>query len=265
MKKITFTALTFILFIGVLSSQTNSTGVINLSNTPGLEYSAQIDITASEVKLTLTGPADRWLGLGLGVNSMTSGEDVVVYSGGTSTNTLGTISDRTFNGINVTPSLDGAMQNWNLITNDITTQAGDRILVATRGLNTGVDNDYVFSLTDTSINLVWARGNGTLSLSNHGGSNRGITSTGFTLGISDFVLNEFKISPNPVSTVFKVELPDTVENANVGIYDVLGKQLYSGEISKLISKIDVTDFSNGIYLVRVSNGNSSQTKRIIKQ
>ena len=265
MKKITLTLLSFILFIGILSSQTNSTGVINLSSTTGLEYTAQIDITATEVTLTLVGPADRWLGIGFGVSSMTSGEDVVLYTGGSSTNTSGTLTDRTFNGIGVAPSLDPVTQNWSLITNDITTQAGDRILVATRSLNTGVDNDYVFSLTDTSINLVWARGNNTLNLSNHTGGNRGITSSGFTLGVDDFNLREFKISPNPVSTSFDIELPDTVENANVEIYDVLGKQLFSGEISKLNSKIDVTEFSNGIYLVRVSNGKSSQTKRIIKQ
>ena len=265
MKKITFTVFSLLLFGGTLISQTNSTDVVTLSTTSGLEYSAQIDVTASEVKLTLTGPSDRWLGLGLGVNSMTSGEDVVVYTGGTSTNTLGTLSDRTFNGIGSTPSLDGTMQNWNLIKNDITTQSGYRILEATRVLNTGVDNDYVFSLSDLSINLVWARGNGTLSLSNHGGSNRGITSAGFTLGISEYVLNDFKISPNPVSDMFSIDLPNQVETATVQLYDVLGKQLFINEISKLNSIVNVRNLNSGIYLVRVSSDGSSQTKRIIKQ
>ncbi|WNH07873.1 hypothetical protein [Thalassobellus suaedae] len=52
MKKINL--ILFILTIGMISySQTSSTGVINLSSTTGLEYTAQIDITSSEVTLTL--------------------------------------------------------------------------------------------------------------------------------------------------------------------------------------------------------------------
>ncbi len=265
MKKITLTIFSLILFGGTLFSQTNTTGPIEFVPLP-LAYGAQIDITSTEVTLTLVGPADRWMGVGFDVSSMTGGEDVVIYSGGSSTDTAGTLTDRTFNGIGVIPSLDANQQDWNLITNDITTQAGARILVATRVLNTGVDNDHVFSLSDTSINLVWARGNGTLSLGNHGGSNRGIEpAIGFTLGVEDFDLSEFKISPNPVSTEFNIELPSAISNATIEVFDVLGKTIYSSEISRFNSVISVSNWNNGIYLVRVSSDNASHTKRIIKQ
>ena len=258
MKKITLTFFSLLLFGGTLFSQTNSTGQVFLSFTTGLEMGVQIDVTATEVTLYLGGPVDRWLGIGFGVNSMTSGGDVVVFDG---TN----LTDRTFGGIGVMPSLD-SNQDWTVTLIDTTTEAGRVGVVATRALNTGEANDYVFNLTDTSINLVWARGaSASFSLSNHGGSNRGITSAGFTLGVEDFDLSKFKISPNPVISEFNVELPNSIESANVEVYDVLGKMIYSSQVSNFNSSINSSSWNNGIYLVRVISGDVSQTKRIIKQ
>lgn len=264
MKKITF--LTFLLISCIAFTQTNSTGPIEfLPISSGTPYGAQIDVTATEVTLTLAGPADRWLGIGFDVTSMSNGEDVVIYSGGSALDTSGTLSDRTFNGIGSTPSLDSG-QDWTLVTNDITTQPGGRILVATRALNTGVDNDHVFSISDTSINLVWAMGNGSLFLGNHGNSNRGIEpAVGYTLGVNDFELSQFKIVPNPVTSEFNIELPNAVNNAEVEVFDVLGKTIYKTEISNFNSKINAANWNNGIYMVKVSSGNSSKTKRLIKQ
>lgn len=253
MKKITLLILLLMVSIGY--SQTNSTGEVMLSTTSGLEYSAQIDVTSTEATLTLVGPSDRWLGLGFGVTSMTSGGDVVIFDGTS-------LTDRTFQGVGSTPTMD-TNQDWSITFNDVA--AGVRTLTATRALNTGEANDYVFNLTDTSINLVWARGNGSFTIAYHGGSNRGITSSAFTLGVDEFALADFKISPNPVTTNFEVTLPASVTNANVAVYDVLGKQIYTDEISEFNSIIDASNWNSGIYMVRVSAGNASQTKRIIKQ
>lgn len=256
MKKITLTIFSLLLFGFTLFSQTNSTGLIQLSSTSGLEYDAQIDVTATEVTLTLNGPSDRWLGVGFGVQSMTSGGDVVIYDG---TN----LTDRTFIGIGSTPTLD-ANQDWSIVSNIVSGSV--RTIVATRPITTSDASDYDFNLTDTSINLVWARGNGTFALGYHGGSNKGITSAGFTLGVDNFqALSKFKISPNPVSSEFKVELPSTIELANVEVYDVLGKMIYTSQVSNFNSSIDSSSWHNGIYLVRVIAGDVSQTKRIIKQ
>jgi hypothetical protein len=72
-----------------------------------------------------------------------------------------------------------AQQNWT-ITSDVV-NAGTRTIIATRALNTGDANDYAFSATPTAISLIWARsGSATFTYSNHGGSNRGITTTSFT-------------------------------------------------------------------------------------
>ncbi len=260
MKKITLTIFSLILFGGSLFSQINSTGQVQFSITPiNLATGVQIDVTATEVTIYLGGPADRWLGVGFGVSSMTNGGDVVVFDG---TN----LTDRTFGGIGVMPSMD-ANQDWTVTAIDLTSQPGYVLVTAVRALNTGEANDYVFNMTDTSINLVWARGaTASFGLSNHSGSNRGITAAGFTLGVDDFqALSKFKISPNPVTSEFNIELPSAIESANVEVYDVLGKMIYSRQISNISSIIDSSSWHSGIYLVRVISEDISQTKRIIKQ
>ena len=261
MKKITLTIFSLILFGGTLFSQTNSTGQIQFSTSPiALAFGAQIDVTDTEVTLSFGGPADRWLAIGLGVSgAMTSGGDVVVFDG---TN----LTDRSFGGIGVTPSMD-TNQDWTVTAIDLTSQPGYVGVIATRALNTGEANDHVFSMSDTSIDLVWARGgSASFSLSNHGTSNRGIMMpVSYTLGIDEFSLSKFKISPNPVSTEFNIELPDANNNATIEVFDVLGKTIYSSEISRFDSAISVSNWNNGVYLVRVSSDNASYTKRIIKQ
>ena len=257
MKKITFFIL--VLFTTNGFSQTWSTGPVEVTT----GYTIQFDVNTGTnmVTLTMIGPDNQWLGVGPGISAGggmgNEFDDAIVY------NSSG-LQDRNMLSGTGQPNLDtstGGTDDWSVLSND--TAGGVRTLVATRSRDTGDSNDFVFPTTGGALPFLWAKGS-SLSFGYHGGTKGGVVAN-LTLGVSAFVFNEFKISPNPVSTDFEIELPDTVENANVGIYDVLGKQLYSGEISKLNSNINVSDFSNGIYLVKVSNGSSSQTKRIIKQ
>lgn len=67
----------------------------------------------------------------------------------------------------------------------------------------------------------------------------------------------YNIYPNPVKDIVNIE----AENIElVEIYDVFGRKLYSEKESGDIS-IDMSDFADGIYLVKIfSEGNSSVTK-----
>lgn len=242
-------------FNSVLTAQ-NTTGTIQLSNTTGLEYSAKIDITNTEVTLTLIGPSDRWLGLGFGVNSMTNGGDVVIFNNVS-------LTDRTFGGINVLPSED-TNQDWSISSNDI--NSGVRTLVATRSLDTGEANDYVFSTSDTNIDLVWARGNGaTFTISNHGGSNRGIASNnGITLSTSDLVVSNFKLYPNPTSNNINIQSLNNLSLNNVAVFNTLGKEVLNLKASKINNSIDVSKLSKGVYFMKLTSLGKSETKRFVK-
>jgi hypothetical protein len=173
MKKSTHLLSFFLLFILPISfAQTYTTGVVNLSSTAGLAMSAKIDVT-TQVTLTLTGPAGRWFALGFNASSMTNGTDVVGVHSAT------TLSAFDCKLIGFAAPVTDAQQNWT-ITSDVVS-AGTRTIIATRALNTGDANDYIFSATPTAISLIWSRSNSaTFTYSNHGGGNRGVAAASFT-------------------------------------------------------------------------------------
>jgi len=151
-----------------LSAQVYSTGIINLSTSAGLAMTAKIDVS-TQVNLTLTGPAGRWFALGFNANSMIAGTDVVIV------NSAGTITNFDANLVGFSAPVSDAQQNWT-ITSDLVS-SGVRTITATRALNTGDVNDFVFSASNSTISLIWARaGSATFNLGYHGSGNRGISS-----------------------------------------------------------------------------------------
>jgi hypothetical protein len=173
MKKSTLLLAFLLLFILPVSfAQTYTTGVVNLSSTAGLAMTAKIEV-GTQVTLTLTGPSGRWFALGFNASSMTNGTDVVGVHSATTLSAF----DCKLTGF-AAPVTD-AQQNWT-ITSDVV-NAGIRTIIATRALNTGDANDYIFPASPTAISLIWSRSSSaSFSYSNHGGSNRGITAASFT-------------------------------------------------------------------------------------
>jgi len=76
---------------------------------------------------------------------------------------------------------------------------------------------------------------------------------------------DFVISPNPAKEKLNIKLLSTNENVKLEVFDVLGKLIYKGEITQLESSVNISSWKSGVYLVRVSNNKTSQTKRFIKQ
>lgn len=265
MKKITLALIGVIsLLVNQLEAQTFSTGLITFTTSP-VEYSAQIDVTPTLVTLTMIGPDNRWLGLGFGTTSMIAGEDVVIFDG---TN----LTDRHFgftgqpagqSAIGIIPTID-SREDWTITSN--TVNAGVRTLVATRLPDTENVNDYVFSAAASSINLVWSHSaDETFVLQYHGAGNKGSTLQSFTLSTNSFTNKDFTISPNPAKNRMNITLPNGMANANVTVFDVLGKKVYTGEISNFGGSINVSSWNSGVYLVKVTSNDVTQTKRFIKQ
>lgn len=261
MKKTTLSIFIFILSF-VLSAQT-TTGTITLSSNIG--YTAQIDVGLSLVTLTLDGPFNGYLGLGFGVTNMNNNADCVIYiQGAGGANPM--LRDSSFNGNTSTPSQD-PQQDWMITENTVT--GSTRHLVATRVLDTGNTDDFVFTTALTSITLAWAHSSNSFSLGYHGGGTRGATTVSFTtLSNPDFQASrKFSIYPNPSSNVMNINIPAlTKEGLNIEVFDVLGKKVYSQEISKLSSKVNIEKWNSGLYLVRLSSPNQdiTLTKRFVK-
>ncbi|WP_250434471.1 T9SS type A sorting domain-containing protein [Hanstruepera flava] len=77
--------------------------------------------------------------------------------------------------------------------------------------------------------------------------------------------NAFTIYPNPSRSKLNITLP-TIEHASkVEVYNILGARVYSTVLNKLNTSINVSQWNNGVYLVRVSSDSGTFTKRFVKQ
>ena len=164
----------FILGFSYLSlAQSFTTGVVNLSSTPGLAMSVKLDI-GSNVTMTLVGPSGRWFALGFGAGNMEAETDVVgVHSAGTLSNFDAKL-------IGYAAPVPDALQNWTITSNQVV--SGVRTIVATRPLDTGDANDYTFSAEEGTLSLIWARGSSnSFSYGYHGSSNRGVVVLNLTI------------------------------------------------------------------------------------
>ncbi|MBO3098869.1 T9SS type A sorting domain-containing protein [Gelidibacter pelagius] len=256
---------TTLAFLGVLLTsfafaQTYSTGAMELHNADGMVFTAKVDVTSTLVTLTLNGPDDRYLGFGFGLQTMASGGDVILFYDDVNTPAEDfQLSDRKFLGTGQVPEID-VNQDWTLVSN--TLEDGQRTVVGTRVLDTGHDDDYVFSTSDSSLNFTWAIGS-SYALDRH--SARGGSMQSLTLSQDEAALSDFTMTPNPGRSKFELRLPIGVSNVKLQVYDVLGKNILSKSVNTLSTTVDVSKWNNGVYLVRVTSDNGSQTKRFVKQ
>ena len=134
--------------------------------------------------------------------------------------------------------------------------------------NGAEDNISITTLTDASGNA----NNGTLTnfaltgtTSNFLSGSPIVTGTTCTtLNATNFeVANNIKMYPNPTNGIFTIE---TQEVCTVEVFDMIGKKVYSNKLSVGSSTIDLSNYTNGIYLLTVTNqkGNSNSFK-LIKQ
>jgi hypothetical protein len=71
--------------------------------------------------------------------------------------------------------------------------------------------------------------------------------------------------PNPTNSILNIEIKNELSNGTVEVYDMLGKQIFKLTItSNNVSKIDVSNWNNGLYLVKISSDESIETKRFVK-
>jgi len=98
----------------------------------------------------------------------------------------------------------------------------------------------------------------------HGaGSMSGTISVTNVLSVDDFAFKGFSISPNPARSSLILKLPNGLNEVFVEVFDVLGKEIFSNKFSQ--APINISNWSKGVYLVKVSSGDAVHTKRFIKQ
>jgi len=252
MKNYTLNLFSLLIF-ATSFGQTFSTGTITFPS-PLSEYSVKIDVTASLVTLTQIMPVDRWYSLAFNNGgSMEGPADIIAFVNTTN------ISDRTLAGFQVPP--EDAVQSWTTLSN--TVDGSTRTVVSSRALNTGEPDDYVFSASAGSINLACSRSaSASFSLAPHGGLANAVSTASYavTLANEDFKIQDFKLFPNPAKGFTTIELPININEAQVKIYDNLGRVVRNQSITNSENNINTSDLTSGSYLVvvRTDYGNASK-------
>lgn len=128
------------------------------------------------------------------------------------------------------------------------------------GTQTGIGQTFSWTFTVQGANDYFCQIHGAPSMS-------GTITVNPPLGIDDISLKNFKISPNPAQSTLQLQLPNGLSNLKVQVYDILGKQIYFSKLNTVIadSRIDISKWNVGMYIVKVSSEHGTQTKRFIKQ
>lgn len=87
-----------------------------------------------------------------------------------------------------------------------------------------------------------------------------------TLGIEDFEqVGNITLYPNPSNSILNIHVQTTGANGTIEVYNILGKKVISRELVSEATKIDVSGWNSGVYLVKISSENGEETKRFVKQ
>lgn len=92
-----------------------------------------------------------------------------------------------------------------------------------------------------------------------------LTSTGCmpgTLGLNNFKIENIILYPNPTNS--KVNIKSESKFDYVEIYNVLGQKISSNTISEN-QEIDLNDFPTGIYILKMSNEETTKSVKVVKQ
>ena len=88
-----------------------------------------------------------------------------------------------------------------------------------------------------------------------------------SLSTDNVVSGEFNVYPNPTTGVFTVELNNIkADDYKISVTNVLGQEVYTStkELTTLVSeRIDLSSFDKGVYILEISNSESTLSEKII--
>ena len=83
------------------------------------------------------------------------------------------------------------------------------------------------------------------------------------VGLTTNVMEGTSVYPNPTEGVLNIQLPSSVQSANIDITDALGRRVLNSTMESAMKSLDVSSLNKGVYFVSISDGTQSSTKRIV--
>lgn len=96
----------------------------------------------------------------------------------------------------------------------------------------------------------------------HPGTMAGTITVEEALSNKEFSLKNIALSPNPAKDFLTLNIPNGLDLKTVTIYNIIGKEINS--IPYLGNKINISNLTSGMYLLKLNTSNSSITKRFFK-
>ncbi len=110
-----------------------------------------------------------------------------------------------------------------------------------------------------------------LTVDNDCGTHQECKTITFTVGVEDLSLeNSISIQPNPATNFVNVEFNGVnSDNITIELLNIQGKALFTNQLvdfdNNTVERIDVSDFSKGVYFVRITSDSEVMTERVVVQ
>ncbi|WP_051238808.1 T9SS type A sorting domain-containing protein [Gaetbulibacter saemankumensis] len=118
---------------------------------------------------------------------------------------------------------------------------------------TGNGNTYIFTFTQVGTNPyvcgVHSNMGGTITVEE-------------ALSNEKFAIKNISLFPNPAEDILTLTIPNGVNLKAISIYNILGKEVINKPY--LGNKINISNLTTGMYLLKLSTSNSDITKRFYK-
>jgi hypothetical protein len=95
----------------------------------------------------------------------------------------------------------------------------------------------------------------------------GVVNVTDPLSVNDYNIIQLDVYPNPAIDIVNIKLNTLNEDADLEIYNMLGKVVMkkSYDLNAESLSIDISEFAIGVYILKVSNSESTSYKRFIKK
>lgn len=139
------------------------------------------------------------------------------------------------------PLYDGFQEDWVFEQIDLTDYLGEEILVRFQFESDGGLRADGFYFDDLKVNIAGE----------------------VILGTGDAEVSQFMIYPNPVNDILNIST--SLENYTIEIYTIQGQVVSRTENNNGSQTIDYSHLASGLYLLRLTSSEASQTLRIVKR
>ena len=85
-----------------------------------------------------------------------------------------------------------------------------------------------------------------------------------TTTITEPTINYVNIYPNPTINKISIEIPDSIINVDLSIYDLFGRSVYQKQMKSKTQVIDVSNWNKGVYIIIIDGLEEKYINKIIK-